>query len=146
MNELLDELLSYTRLQNPDYQFVFEKKDVAELLRKCIAQFYLLFEEHGSEIEIDIPEGKYPCMVDETELNRAIRNLISNMLVHTEQGTPCRISMQEASVERSGRVQIFFADGGGPLPDRVRKNLFKPFCVGDESRNTKGGVVWDYPS
>lgn len=139
MNELLDVLLSYTKLQNSAYQLLLEKKDVAELLRKCIAQYYLLFEEHESEIEIDIPEEKYLCMVDEAEWNRAVRNLISNMIVHTEKGTSCRISLQEISGERGSRVQLYFADRGGPLPDSVKENLFKPFCVGDESRNTKGG-------
>lgn len=139
MNELLDVMLSYTKLQNNSYQLVLEKMDVAELLRKCIAQYYLLFEEHGLEVDIDIPDGEYLCMVDETELLRAFQNLISNMIVHTKEGIKCCIFLQKISGEDGYNVNIYFADGGGVLPNIVKENLFQPFCVGDESRNTKGG-------
>lgn len=139
MNELLDVMLSYTKLQNNSYQLMLEKMDVAELLRKCIAQYYLLFEEHGLEVDIDIPDGEYLCMVDETELLRAFQNLISNMIVHTKEGIKCCISLQKISGEDGCNVNIYFADGGGVLPNIVKENLFQPFCVGDESRNTKGG-------
>ncbi|MCM1119668.1 MAG: HAMP domain-containing histidine kinase [bacterium] len=139
MDELLEVMLSYTRLQNPSYQLTLEKKDVAELLRKCVAQYYLLFEEHGLETEVDIPDRECLCAVDEAELLRAFRNLLSNMLSHTQRGTVCRISLRETRGEGADRLTLCFADSGGPLPELVKERLFEPFCVGDESRNTRGG-------
>lgn len=141
MNDLLDVLLTYTRLENRTYQMRFEEKDLTEVLRACIAQFYQAFEEHETELEIQIPESSCMYSMDEVELRRVFTNLLSNMIRHTEPGTVCKVTMEEHTLDKKGKecVRLSFEDWGSYLPDEVKEKLFEPFCVGDVSRNTKGG-------
>lgn len=134
VNELLDVLLAYTRLENQSYQLKLEEKDLAEVLRSCVAGYYSAFEEHGSSLDIDIPEEACMYCFDELEMRRAFGNLLTNMVKHTELGTTCRVEMKT-----EGHIRISFMDYGGGLSAELKENLFKPFSVGDASRNTKGG-------
>lgn len=140
VNQLLDLLLTYTRLENETYQLQLEQADMAEVLRSCLAAHYGAFEEHGASLEISIPEKSSMYSFDVLEMKRVFHNLLSNMVRHTEYGTACKVSLVEMTTEENGKkIQISFADEGKRLNERVKENLFSPFCVGDESRNTKGG-------
>lgn len=135
-NELLDVLLSYTRLQNQAYQMKFAKGDLAEVLRSVVAQYYPMLEEHQSEVEIEIPEESVMCSFDAVEIRRVFSNLISNVIRHTPNGTACAVTMKVCDADR---IEIVVADNGPKLDAHVKEKLFQPFGVGDESRNTKGG-------
>lgn len=140
VNELLDVLLAYTRLENQSYQLKLENKDLAEVLRSCVAGYYDAFEEHGSHLEIDIPEEECKYCFDEIEMRRAFNNLLTNMIRHTEQGTACKVEMNVIyGSKKESHIRISFIDEGEGLSEELKENLFKPFSVGDVSRNTKGG-------
>lgn len=141
MNQLLDLLLTYTRLENETYKLQLEEADLVEVLRSCVASYYNAFEEHGVLLEVDIPEKSCIYSFDVLEMKRVFHNLLSNMVRHTDYGTVCKVSMKEVVNVESGRseIQISFADKGEHLDEKVKEKLFTPFCVGDESRNTKGG-------
>lgn len=139
MNELLDTLLVYTRLQNSTYQLHKEQVDLPELLRNSIAQFYPMFEEKQFSLELSIPETKCMMPIDKNEMKRVFQNMLSNMIRHNEPGTKCIVKMELFLNENKESFRIIFADSGAQIADGVRKTLFQPFCVGNESRNTKNG-------
>lgn len=141
VNELLDKLLAYTRLENQAFALKKEEQDLAETLRSCVAQFYPAFEEHGTTPDIDIPEKACIYCFDAVEMKRVFENLLLNMVRHTAYATECRIEMKEEACKEDGRkcIRIRFADKGPKIEESVRAHLFEPFCVGDASRNTRGG-------
>jgi len=141
VNALLDELLAYTRLENQSFLLEVEERDLAETLRSCVAQYYPAFEKHGTVPDVSIPEAACRYRFDAVEMKRVFGNLLSNMLRHTAYKTACRIELEETVCGQGHRacIRIRFADQGERVPEAVKERLFEPFCVGDISRNTRGG-------
>lgn len=157
-NNLLDSLLAYTKLQNQSYTMKPEKKDIAEVLRVCVANFYPTLEEAGMQVELYIPEEALICEFDEPEMKRVFMNLLSNMVKHNPQGTVGKICMEQVPdtaekptepMERMGSGACFcgkaaclrcvIADNGSKITDDLQDRLFETFAVGDCSRNTQNG-------
>ncbi len=140
-NNLLDSLLTYAKLENPAYALTKEKKDLAEILRSCVAGFYPTMESNGIEVELDIPDRNVKFSVDEPQMRRVFLNLLTNMVKHNPVGTKCKIVMEE-NVELSQEdrgIRVTIADNGPKITGELQERLFETFAVGDSSRNTKNG-------
>jgi len=140
-NNLLDSLLTYAKLENPAYALVRENKDLAEILRSCVAGIYPTMESNGIEVELDIPEESVEFDVDEPQMRRVFLNLLTNMVKHNPVGTGCRIVLRERVDLSQGEkgIQVIIADNGPKIGEDLQQRLFETFAVGDSSRNTKNG-------
>lgn len=140
-NSLLDSLLSYSKLQNQSYQLKREKKDIAECLRTCVADYYSVLEQADMQLELLIPEKRVEFCFDEVELKRVFINLLSNTAKHNPKKTTGIIQLEENAVLSDGTkaVRIVIADNGPKIPKELQDTLFEPFAVGDASRNTQNG-------
>ena len=134
-NNLLDELLAYTRLENQTYQLKFEQGDLAECLRTCVAGYYRELELHQMNLELEIPDESIVFSFDQLEMRRVFSNLISNMTKHNPEKTSCRIQL----LQKDQEIQLIFADNGAKIEEDLEETLFDPFSVSDTSRNTKNG-------
>lgn len=141
VNNLLDELLTYTRFQNQSYQLKLENEDMGEVLRTCIAAYYQEFERHKMILEPEIPQEDIIFSFDSIEMKRVFINLIQNMLKHNQEGTICKIQLRKKASEHNQfrLLQIIFADNGAKVEKALCENMFLPFVVSDKSRNTKNG-------
>jgi len=135
MNELLDLLFDYTKLESNLPVQQLEAIDMTEVLREAVGLMYTEFEEAEMEIEIDIPAKPIMCMADKLEVLRAINNLLVNALRHNEPKTRILMKLEQ----QNEAVQIIVADTGAAIPSTMLNQLFKPFVLGDESRRSKGG-------
>jgi len=132
MNDLIDRLFEYVKLESADNILHKEKCDVAEILRNCLADVYAEYEDKKIQLEIQIPEIPVIKNVDKIELSRVYTNLLNNVLKHTTSDINVLVKMEE-----DGKVLI--ADSGEPLPAEVQDSLFIPFVSGDKSRQSKNG-------
>ena len=132
MNDLIDRLFEYVKLESPENVLHKKDDDVAEVLRKSIANLYTEFEEKDFILDIQIPETPVIKNIDSLEIDRVFTNLLNNALKHNSSGTTLSISMDE-----NGKTII--ADNGNPIPSEVAAQIFKPFVSGDESRMSKNG-------
>ena len=132
MNDLIDRLFEYVKLESADNILHKEKCDVAEILRNCLADVYAEYEDKKIQLEIQIPEIPVIKNVDKIELSRVYTNLLNNVLKHNTSDINVLVKMDE-----DGKVLI--ADSGEPLPAEVQDSLFIPFVSGDKSRQSKNG-------
>lgn len=132
MNDLIDRLFEYVKLESADNILHKENCDVAEILRNCLADIYAEYEDKKIQLEIQIPEITVIKNVDKIELSRVYTNLLNNVLKHNTSGINVLVKMDE-----DGKVLI--ADSGEPLPAEVQDSLFVPFVSGDKSRQSKNG-------
>ena len=132
MNDLIDRLFEYVKLESADNILHKENCDVAEILRNCLADVYAEYEDKKIQLEIQIPEIPVIKKVDKIELSRVYTNLLNNVLKHNTSGINVLVKMDE-----NGKVLI--ADSGEPLPAEVQDSLFVPFVSGDKSRQSKNG-------
>ena len=132
MNELIDRLFEYVKLESRDNLLHKEDCDVAEILRNCISEIYAEYEEKNISLEIEIPENPVIKNADKVELSRVYTNLLNNVLKHNPAGIRVLVKM-----DSEGRVII--ADSGESLSAELKESLFMPFVSGDKSRSSKNG-------
>lgn len=135
MNDLINLLFDYVRLDSANYGLRKDEIDLPELLRTIAASLYSDVEEKGMEFEILIPEEIYMVSLDRVQFSRVIVNLINNAIKHNEAGTIISLEMKQYK----NNVQIVVEDNGGLIPDFLAAQIFEPFAMGDASRTAQNG-------
>lgn len=136
MNELIQLLYEYVKLDSEGFELKKEKTDIGEFLREAAAAIYPDMEEHQVELEMDIPEEKMYYDLDRIEFGRAIHNILNNALQHNPKGIRLVIQMRRSG---DGHWKIIIGDTGVKIPQDIAANIFDPFVLGDASRNSKNG-------
>ncbi|MNC28038.1 Sensor protein DivL [compost metagenome] len=134
INELLDLMLEYTKLGSNLPPSEMADIDIVEVLREVVASNYTDIEEAGMEVEFNFPEDQMICRMNKLEISRALNNLIANAIRHNPPGTKIVVELKIVK----GNIIITIADTGSSIPLHLKKDLFKPFVLGDDSRS-KGG-------
>ncbi|QVK17673.1 HAMP domain-containing histidine kinase [Mycoplasmatota bacterium] len=134
VNELLDLMFQYTKLDGLDYEMKLKDQDVGRLIKEVIALHYNEFEEKNIEINIEIPERTIKRNLDHVQFSRAISNLLINAYRHNKSGSKVKVRLEE-----DNEIKIIVADNGENISDEMKEDIFNPFICGDESRNSKGG-------
>ena len=135
MNGLISLLFEYVKLDSEGYQLKKSRENLWELLRKCVADLYLDFEEKEMEVFADIPEESLWFSVDKLQFERVISNLLNNAVRHNPRGTAVWIKAKE----EDETITIRISDNGPVIPPETAKYIFDPFDSGDESRRSRGG-------
>lgn len=134
MNELINLLFEYVKLDSEGFRLDKTKLDLCELLRENAALAYSDIEEAGMDFEVRIPEEPYYINADSIQLSRVMTNLLNNAIRHNPKGTTITLSMKE---EAAG-VMVVVADDGNTIPDDISGHIFEPFAKGDSSRRSGG--------
>ena len=134
MNDMVNTLFDYAKLGTDGYKPAFAEVDICTLVRDIIAENYCDFEDHGIELEIDIPETSITVNADKTELKRAVTNLIVNIYKHNPDGIRAKVSV----ADDSEKAVISIADSGTPLPDGM--DIFEPFVTENTARTVGHGT------
>lgn len=134
MNELINLLFEYVKLDSEGFRLDKTKLDLCELLRENAALAYSDIEEAGMDFEVQIPEEPYYIDADSIQLSRVVTNLLNNAIRHNPKGTTITLSMKE---EAAG-VRVVVADDGNTIPDDISGHIFEPFAKGDSSRRSGG--------
>ncbi|MDC7294240.1 HAMP domain-containing histidine kinase [Butyrivibrio sp. DSM 10294] len=136
LSELINTFYEYSKLEHPEFQLVRETGDVAEYFREYLALKYEELELVGFNIEPDIPDERIMYSFDKMQLKRVFENIISNSIKANKEGTTIIASMKKAG----DKIIIRLGDDGVGIPKNLRKDVFKPFVVGNESRTSGQGT------
>ncbi len=136
MNEMINLLFDYTRLNSEGYEVTLTKLDICELVRETVAAAFYDIEKANDEVDVDIPEEQINLNIDKLQMTRVINNLITNAIRHNNTGTKINVTLRDDGDD----IKIFVADSGDEIPEKLAEGLFQPFVMGDESRQTKGGT------
>ncbi len=136
MNEIVNLLFDYVKLDSEGYSLVKNPTDLTELVREVVALNYTDIEDAGDELDVDIPDGPINIDVDRIQFSRVITNLLVNAVKHNASKTKIGVYVREDYDD----LRIYVADSGEKIEEDVAENLFEPFVMGDKSRTTKGGT------
>ena len=134
MNDMVNTLFDYAKLGTDGYKPMLTEVDVCALVRDIIAENYCDFEDHGIELDIDIPDYAIMINADKTELKRAVTNLIVNIYKHNPDSIRAKVSV----CLDNDKAEIRIADSGDPLPENV--NIFEPFVTENTARTVGQGT------
>jgi signal transduction histidine kinase len=136
MNQLIEQLLAYSKLGTPQYQMNLTKVDLVELLRVSCAALFGEIESQQMKLELRLPDKPVYYMADSLEIGRAIGNLLTNAIRHNSLGSLLSVVL----TDDTGRIEIQIADSGAAIPEALAGNLFEPFVSGSVSRSTSSGT------
>ncbi len=135
LSYLLDELFTYTKLQNEDYKLEIEKQDMTKLVLDTIFSFYEIFKEKGYEPELDVDEKTYKVMCNDVAVKRVISNVVKNALVHGMGDIKLVYGLDEKT---DGKRIAFTCKNSIPHPENMDiTQVFDRFYKADKARNEK---------
>ncbi len=82
LNDMLEELFTYTKLQNNKYEFDIEKVDFGKIVYDTTLSFYDDFKIRNIEAEIDFSEEDLFVNGNKEAVRRILQNIIKNAMEH----------------------------------------------------------------
>ena len=133
LDRLVDEMLTYARLEQGAPPLQFQLVDLDALLDQVLTEQALL--RPGVRLECGTPPGVTPALVEGElrYLHRALQNLVTNAMRHAEGRV--RISYQLGPEHCRLEVE----DDGPGVPEAEWERLFTPFLRLDDSRTRASG-------
>ena len=130
IEKLVDEILSYGRLENKHQQINFHNVNITELLQNQIEK---LQRGTDKELQLTIIDNLI-CHCDGHLIERAIQNLINNGIRYGDK------EVHISATHLNNDIVIHVDDDGEGIDAVDRDKIFKPFIRLEKSRNkAKGG-------
>lgn len=128
---LIDELLTYARLDRPQTELYLSQVDLPHWLQNHIADVRLIHPHR--EIELGCVASGVFGQIDLRLMERVIDNLINNALRYSQQ--KLRVSLRLENQKAVLQVE----DDGPRIPLEEREHIFQPFVRLDPSRDRATG-------
>lgn len=131
LNQLLNQLFLYARLEAGELNFNKEKIDINNVLRSVLVSFYQSFEAKGLEPLLTISEEPFIIEGDKNALIRIFTNVISNAIVHGKGG------YEISSFQEGNKYVILFNNQTSDIESSDIEKIFERFYTTDKSRSKK---------
>jgi len=129
LDQLVDEMLDYARLESDSIRLNLEDVNVCELLYNLVEKLQGL---PGPNIDCQLP-SHFWAQVDAHYLERAVQNLLVNAKRHARH----HVRLQLLSQGHQWLIQV--EDDGPGIPETQREAIFQPFVRLDPSRSKGRG-------
>ena len=137
MTGLVDDLFALSRVQGPGEAKPRMPVSVRELVSDVAAESSGTAASGDVRLDVVLPEDDRLAVLGAgDDLTRALANLASNAIRHTDPGGTVRL---EAGRVADGDVQVSVTDGCGGLPETSLARVFDPGWRGTPARATDDG-------
>lgn len=135
LNEMIDQVITISRLESGSKLVQFQPLNLNELLRDLVEKANFEVQQKSCSIQLDDPvdisfEG------DGGLLNSALENVIRNAIKYTADNTAVEIALEYDDTEQ---IQITVRDHGPGAPENMLEKLFEPFVRMDSARDRNSG-------
>lgn len=134
-SQLLDSLLTISRLNHPALEPNYVLCDLCEQVRLSVIDAQSEVEQAGDTIEADIEDGTLQCSLDKALFARVMGNLISNACRHNAAGI--RILVQ--CYKKNDLAVVSVVDDGVGFPPGLKEKAFEPFVTENVAREAGKG-------
>lgn len=135
MTKLIEDLFRFSKMEDSEFKLNRQPSDIVEFLRETIASNYGEIEAKEIELDIRLPQEEVIYSFDKVELDRALTNIITNMVKYNPKGTEAFIEL----VEEEG-IKIRIGDKGVGMSKDLKATVFDAFVRGESARKTDGGT------
>ncbi|MFK7606656.1 MULTISPECIES: ATP-binding protein [unclassified Pseudomonas] len=133
LDELVLELLSFSRLQNP--KLMPERVDVAldEFIDSILGSFDEALESPDIVLDVRLLGTQQRCVLDPRLTARALQNLLRNAMRYCDRRIQLGVHVSATGCE------LWVDDDGIGIPQAERERIFEPFYRLDRSRDRATG-------
>ena len=129
LQQLVDEILDYARLETGQLPLQLQYIDLNELINNLQEKLAPL---PGADIELNLP-AQASLLGDGHYLERALQNVLVNAKKYAQQRITLTLQQQQ------NHWHIDIEDDGPGIPQAMREEILKPFFRLEASRNKQGG-------
>lgn len=135
LDELIDEILTYARLEQGGPVFALQETSVSDIVRQVVGEQQMTRPEHSIEADIDEESERWSLSdVEPRYLHRAIQNLVGNAARYATRNVRVHCLFDEDN------CRIDVEDDGPGIPEEDWEKVFTAFARLDDSRTrTSGG-------
>lgn len=133
MDELIDNLSMYSKLELKKIPFCFRYTDICGFISNETAEYIPELLQEDMETELNIPSHAIIVRIDRTKMRRVISNIIGNAVKYKKEGKG-KITIGIAEFNR-GAV-ISFHDNGIGISESETDKVFEGFYRSDLSRSS----------
>jgi signal transduction histidine kinase len=137
LRKLSVDLLDLSRIDAGSLELHEEAVDLSELARSVLGEFRPRLADHGTEVELRLPEQVVSARCDRERVAQIMRILLDNALRHTPEGTNVTVS----AVRQNGAAEVTVADSGPGLGAGPASHAFERFYTGDATRGAGLGLA-----
>jgi two-component system, OmpR family, sensor kinase len=137
LQKLSVDLLDLSRLDAGSVEIQHEEVDLSELTRSVVGEFTPALAEHGTKLDVRVPDGGLEARCDPERVAQIMRILLDNALRHTPAGTHVTVSANRDN----GAAELTVADTGPGLSDGSDGKVFERFYTGDAARGAGLGLA-----
>ncbi len=130
LDDLVKELLSYSRIKHLNNQLQYESVAVRQIIEESIAKVASFYPDIRFEYQ-DNDAGE--VMVDDKLIQRALANILRNAGRFSK--TLCQVTVKVSA----DKLTINIEDDGHGIPPGKRERIFEPFTRLDPSRSRDSG-------
>jgi signal transduction histidine kinase len=127
---MVQDILKASNLKTGITDYIYQKLDLAGIVRKVAESFVDEMQGKGLEYNIDIPDKVVPSMIDETQITQVFKNLIDNSFRYTLSG---QVSVSVKVDTMAKKILFVISDTGIGLSPEDKKKLFTEGGKGEES-------------
>lgn len=129
LKDMLEELFTYTKLQNESYELEIETVDFGKCVFDTVFSFYDDFQKKGLEPKLDFYEGSMPVEGNSEAIRRILQNIIKNALVHGSKNITIKLYREDKDV-------VFLCANDLNNPNEIDiEQVFSRFYKADSARN-----------
>ncbi len=125
---MLEELFTYTKLQNEDYKLQTEPVDIVRCVSSALVSFYNEFQEKGIEVQTDFTDEGVVVDCNAEAVQRIVQNVLKNVLDHGSKTV-------EMTLKQENERVIFSCSNKVDDPDSIDvTQVFTRFYKSDPAR------------
>lgn len=137
LDSLIDEILTFAKLEEGVPEINFEQVDIPELMQQIRAELQPLNQEVRIEVDaisLEALSTEQRCAGGERRyLHRILQNLVTNAVRYGKS----QVRMRFLRLGDLACIEV--DDNGRGIPEDKREHIFEPFARLDESRQRKSG-------
>ncbi|CAO1663103.1 sensor histidine kinase [Salinicola sp. NYA28a] len=127
---LAGQLLSLTRLNNPEATPAKQAVDLTALARRCVREAFPRHHRRGIDLGVEAPEQAVMVSANDWQLEEALNNLIENASLYGAS----QVTVQVTDVP----PRLAVIDDGPGIPESQRLLMLRPFHRGQETGDGSG--------
>ena len=132
LNKLIDEIMTYAKLEQGMPSLDFEKVGLFDVLDQVIVETEAL--KTGKQLELQAPPVALEVDAERRYLHRVVQNLVGNAVRYANDKV-----LVSGGLTAQGDAYICVEDDGAGIPEAERERIFEAFARLDDSRTRASG-------
>ncbi len=134
LTHLIDNVLSFSRLEAGKESYQFEHADIGEVVRGTVDTYRFHIERAGFHLEVDIAEELPEIRIDSDAISQALLNLLNNAVKYSAE----RKHITVRTVMRGDEIAIEVSDEGIGIRKEEQEKIFDKFYRSSTVRQSGG--------